>query len=317
MKKYGLKKDIKKEVIEAIISFTRKIRYDYVSSFSAHAALFLLISIFPMLMFFVSVFQYLPINTGVALQYFLSIMPDTLVDFLKALMEEAYAEEAGAIRSLTFLVTLVCASKGVYAIIIGMNAIYGIRETRNFVVLYAIAVIYVMASFTIFGLLMLFVIFGNHIYEKLIDLVPEFVKFGFLFSAWKYIFLTVILFVFFLMLYLNIPNRKSKIRYELAGAVFSTIVTVAFSWIFSFYIENYADYARTYGSLATIVVFILWLYGTMYIVFIGAELNVVLRKFSEYGYNYHRAYEYYNNEYEGDLMREKNFRINFKRRGKK
>lgn len=317
MKKYGLKKDIKKEIIEAVFSFTKKIRYDYVSSFSAHAALFLLISIFPMLMFFVSVFRFLPINTGLAMEYFLSIIPDTLVDFLRALIVEAYAEEASALRSLTLLVTLVCASKGVYAIIIGMNAVYGIRETRNFVVLYAIAVVYVVAFFTILGLLMLFVIFGNHIYERLITFVPEFEKFAFLFSAWKYIFLTVILFVFFLMIYLNIPNRKSKIRYELVGALFSTIVTVAFSWIFAFYIENYANYARTYGSLATIVIFILWMYGTMYIVFIGAEINVVLRKFSEYGYNYHQAYEYYNNEYEGDLMMEKNFRINLKRRGKK
>lgn len=317
MKKYGLKKNVKKDIVEAVISFTRKIRYDYVSSFSAHAALFLLVSIFPMLMFFVSVFQYLPINTGLVLQYFMSIVPGTLVDFLKALLEEAYAEETGAIRSLTFLVTLVCASKGVYAIIIGMNAIYGIRETRNFVILYAIAVIYVVAFFTIIGLLMLFVIFGSHIYERLIALVPEFVKFGFLFSAWKYIFLAVILFIFFLMLYLNMPNRKSKVRYELSGAVFSTIVTVAFSWVFSFYIENYADYARTYGSLATIVIFILWLYGTMYIVFTGAEINVVIRKFAEYGYNYHRAYEYYNNEYEGDLMAEKNFLVSLKRRGKK
>lgn len=317
MKKYGLKKNVKKDIVEAVISFTRKIRYDYVASFSAHAALFLLVSIFPMLMFFVSVFQYLPINTGLVLQYFMSIVPDTLVDFLKALLDEAYAEETGAIRSLTFLVTLVCASKGVYAIIIGMNAIYGIRETRNFVVLYAIAVIYVVAFFTIIGLLMLFVVFGSHIYEKLITLVPEFVKFGFLFSAWKYIFMAVILFIFFLMLYLNMPNRKSKVRYELSGAVFSTVVTVAFSWIFSFYIENYADYARTYGSLATIVIFILWLYGTMYIVFTGAEINVVIRKFAEYGYNYHRAYEYYNNEYEGDLMAEKNFLVSLKRRGKR
>jgi membrane protein len=95
-----------------------------------------------------------------------------------------------------------------------------------------------------------------------------------------------------------VPNRKSKLRYELPGAVFSTIVWMVYSWAFSFYISNYANYSVTYGSLATIVIFILWLYVTMNIVFIGAEINVVLRKFAEYGYNYRRAFIYYKEMYE-------------------
>lgn len=53
------------------------------------------------------------------------------------------------------------------------------------------------------------------------------------------------------------------------------------------------------------VIFILWLYGTMNIVFVGAEINVVLRKFAEYGYNYKRAYEYYKDKYHGELLVQK------------
>jgi membrane protein len=96
---------------------------------------------------------------------------------------------------------------------------------------------------------------------------------------------------------MHVPNRKSKVRYEMPGAIFSTIVWLVYSWAFSFYISNYANYSVTYGSLATIVIFILWLYGTMNIVFVGAEINVVLRKFAEYGYNYKLVYRYYRNEY--------------------
>jgi membrane protein len=83
---------------------------------------------------------------------------------------------------------------------------------------------------------------------------------------------------FFLLVYMNVPNRKSKVRYELPGAIFSTIVWMVYSWAFSFYISNYANYSVTYGSLATIVIFILWLYVTMNIVFVGAEIIGVLRK---------------------------------------
>lgn len=309
MKKYTIKRDRKKELVEIIISFSRKIRYDYVSSFSAHATLFLLMSLFPMVMFFVSVFQYLPVNTDFVIQYFNSLIPDSLVPYLNELIHEAYQEGTLAIRSVTIVITLVCASKGVYAIVIGMNAVYGIRETRNFIILYFLAVIYVLAFFMTFGILMLFIVFGNQIYERLLEYIPGVIKYHFLFGAWKYLFIAIILFVFICIIYLRIPNRKSKIRYEIVGAAFSTIVSMLFSYVFSYYIDHYADYAKTYGSLATTVIFILWIYGTMYIVFIGAEVNVVLRKFAEYGYNYHRAYEYYNNEYEGDLFNEKEFQI--------
>lgn len=313
MKTYTIKRDRKKELVEIVISFSRKIRYDYVSSFSAHATLFLLMSLFPMVMFFVSVFQYLPVNTDFVVSYFNSLIPDTLVPYLNELINEAYQEGTLAIRSVTIIVTLVCASKGVYAIIIGMNAIYGIRETRNFIILYALAVIYVLAFFSTFGLIMLFIVFGNRIYEKLLEHLPGVVKYHIFFGTWKYLIIAAILFVFCLVIYMNIPDRKSRIRYELLGSIFSTITSMLFSYFFSYYIDHYANYARTYGSLATTVIFILWMYGTMYIVFIGAEINVVLRKFAEYGYNYHRAYEYYNNEYEGDLFREKDFQIKMRR----
>ena len=108
-------------------------------------------------------------------------------------------------------------------------------------------------------------------------------------------------------------------RYEFPGAVFSTAVWLLYSWAFSFYIDNFAQYSVTYGSLATIVIFILWLYGTMNIVFIGAEINVVLRKNEEYGYNHWHAYEYYKNKYQGDIIMKDSliFRLKRKRRENK
>ena len=133
--------------------------------------------------------------------------------------------------------------------------------------------------------------------------IPVLSLFKKLFQYGKYLFMLTLLIIFFLFLYMTVPNRKSKLRYEFFGAVFSAVAWLVFSGAFSFYIGHYANYSVTYGSLATIVIFILWLYGTMNIVFIGGELNVVLRTFVEYGYNYRRAYEYYKDEYQGDLLK--------------
>lgn len=301
-----------KKLYEISYSFLRKIKYDHVSSFAGHAALFLLMSLFPMVMYCISMFNYLPIDTGRFTEYLLSVIPEGFTPLLNQILAEAYAESTTMVKSFTMLVMLFCASKGVYAVIIGMNAVYGIRETRGTVFVYALAVLYVVVFFSAMGLMMVLIVLGNNIFNWLLQFVPGMAVFDTLFKYGKYPCMLVFLILFFLLVYMNFPNRKSKLRYEFWGAMFSTIAWLVYSWAFSFYISNFANYSITYGSLATVVIFILWLYGTMNIVFVGAEINVVLRKFAEYGYNYRRAYEYYKDKYHGDLMVQRGILIKFR-----
>jgi membrane protein len=282
---------------QIVYSFVRKIKYDHVSSFAGHAALFLLMSLFPMAMFFIAMFNYLPIDSAQFSMRVLSVVPEGLTPLLNQIFNEAYAESTTMVKSFTMLVMLFCASKGVYAIIIGMNAVYGIKETRGMVVLYALAIVYVIIFFAVIGLTMVLIVLGNNIFRWVLGFAPKLIAFETLFSYLKFICMPSLLMLFFMLVYMNVPNRKSRLRYEFPGAVFSTVVWLAYSWAFSFYINNYANYSVTYGSLATIVIFILWLYWTMNIVFVGAEINVVLRKFAEYGYNFKLSYDYYKNIY--------------------
>lgn len=294
-----------KTAYEILYSFITKVKYDHVSSFAGHAALFLLMSLFPMAMFCISMFRYLPIDTVRFTRYLMNIIPKGFAPLLNQILEEAYAESTTMMKSFTIIVMLFCASKGVYAVIIGMNAVYGIRETRSMPLLYALAVSYVVIIFAAISLMMVLIVLGNNIFNWLLQFVPGLAMFSNLFRYGKYLCMVVFLIIFFLMIYMNVPNRRSKIRYEFLGALFSTVAWLVFSWAFSFYISNFANYSVTYGSLATVVIFILWLYGTMNIIFVGAEMNVVLRKFAEYGYNYRRAYEYYKDKYHGELLRQR------------
>ncbi|MCM1182695.1 MAG: YihY/virulence factor BrkB family protein [Roseburia sp.] len=285
--------------VEQTYYFTRKIKYDHVSSFAGHAALFVLMSLVPMLMFCVSIFQYLPVNVGEVSSYVLTVMPRELEPLLQQIIGEVYGSTT-VMQSFTVLMTLFCASKGVYAVIIGMNAVYGIRETRSMVVMYALAIIYVVIFFLMLGLTMVLVVLGNNLFGALVRHIPGLLLFERLFRYGKYVITPLLLVVLFMLIYMKLPNRKSRIQYEFPGAVFSTVVWLIYSWGFSFYIDNYANYSVTYGSLATIVIFILWLYGTMNIIFVGAEINVALRKLAEYGYNYMYVAEYYKNVYHVD-----------------
>ena len=312
-KKRITRKNIK-IVYEITYSFVTKVKYDHVSSFAGHAALFLLMSLFPMAMFCISMFRYLPIDTVRFTRYLMNIIPEGFAPLLNQILEEAYAESTTMMKSFTIIVMLFCASKGVYAVIIGMNAVYGIRETRSMPLLYALAVSYVVIIFAAISLMMVLIVLGNNIFNWLLQFVPGLAMFSNLFRYGKYLCMVVFLIIFFLMIYMNVPNRRSTIRYEFFGALFSTVAWLVFSWVFSFYISNFANSSVTYGSLATVVIFILWLYGTMNIIFVGAEMNVVLRKFAEYGYNYRRAYEYYKDKYHGELLRQRGIVVRLRAR---
>ena len=86
-----------------------------------------------------------------------------------------------------------------------------------------------------------------------------------------------IMFVFFLVLYVAVPNRKGKVSEEIPGAILTSIGWISFSYVFSFYIDHFADF-DTYGSLTAIVFLMLWLYACMYMFFVGGEVNVWLQK---------------------------------------
>jgi membrane protein len=84
----------------------------------------------------------------------------------------------------------------------------------------------------------------------------------------------IILLVFFLIIYVVIPNRKTKVMNELPGAMVCAGGWMGFSYAFSYYIDH-SNYSSMYGSLTTIVLFMLWMYFCMYILFIGAEINLM------------------------------------------
>lgn len=209
-----------KTIYEIGYSFVRKVKFDHVSSFAGHAALFLLMSIFPMAMFCISIFSYLPIDIGRLTQYLLTIIPEGSLPLVNQILAEAYAGSTTIMTSFTMLVMLFCASKGVYAVIIGMNAVYGIRETRGTMLLYALAAAYVVIFFAAIGLMMILIVLGNNIFNWLLQFVPGMIAFDRLFRYGKYLCMLVFLLVFFLLVYMNVPDRRSKIRYEFFWGAF-------------------------------------------------------------------------------------------------
>lgn len=120
-------------------------------------------------------------------------------------------------------------------------------------------------------------VFGASILERLTAAFPYLEGINGAAFSLRWIIGFGILVLFFLLIYTALPIDKGKPFTKLPGAVFSALGWLIFSALYSFYIDNFANYSYIYGSLTVIVLLILWLYVCMYILFLGEELNVMLR----------------------------------------
>ena len=123
---------------------------------------------------------------------------------------------------------------------------------------------------------LLLLVFGNRIYVHIQSRVPLLEHGALLIISLRTVVSFLVLAGFFWGLYLLIPNRKSKhVTAEVPGAILSAAGWLGFSYLYSFYIDRMSNYSAMYGSLTAIVLCMVWLYACMYIMFIGAEFNVV------------------------------------------
>lgn len=233
-----------------IRAFLSKLRDDSISAFAAQAAFFIILSLIPFIMFLFALLNLFPISAG---------------DFKHF--------PAGVLSGTAALWS---ASRGTLALVRGLNAVYKHKETRNYFHVRAISMIYTLCFATLLIATLVLWVFGNRLYNWIMSQLPVLGDPAFLVLSLRPLVTMIILTLFFLLLYLVIPNRKSRLRTELPGAVISAAGWIVFSYLFSYYIDHRSGNSFAYGSLTTLAFFMLWLYFCMYILFVGAEINMFL-----------------------------------------
>ena len=257
---------------------SRRFDSDNLSAYAAQTAFFIFISIFPFLMLFLNLLKYIPFFSSENIEsWTMEVFSPLIGELLKGILREAGETGSGALISITTIAALWSCSKCVLGIIYGLNSVYKTTEKRGYIQLRATAVFYTVGFIAALVVVLLLMVFGNMILNLLMTYVPAL---GSLANAVRIIRWLVsfgFLMVFFMFLYTVIPERKTKFRNELPGAVVSAVGWVGFSALYSLYMDMFASRSNIYGSLAAIVFFLLWLYICMIILFVGAEINDILR----------------------------------------
>lgn len=261
------------KLISFLLDMSNRIANHHLSAYAAQAAFFTVLSFFPFIMAILNLVQFLPISDTDITNMILSMIPEAFNEYVKPIVMETIANSNGAVLSLSILVTLWCASKGIMSVKNGFNTITDYRKSTNYIVVRLISTIYTL--FLTFALIFLVVVmvFGNRILHALVENYEIFADIGVYFGTFRVIIVICVLLLFFLIFYRFLPDEKGSMLHCIPGAILSTFGWIIISLAFSIYIDNFNNFTVMYGSLTGIILTLLWLYFCMYILFIGSELN--------------------------------------------
>ena len=271
-----------KQVILWCWKFSRRVRRDRVDAYAAQSAFFIIMGFIPFLMMLLSMLQYTPLTSPQVMEMIMDFMPESFRDYLQGIVSELFTRST-AILSGTAIAAVWAAGRAVLAMTKGLNSVYHIDETRNYFYMRLRSAFYIVFFMIALILAMVLLVFGNKIQEALLSNVPFLQQFsGFIISV-RTVVTLVILALLFWGMYVLLPNwRHVHVLCQLPGAIVTAFTWSIFSYGFSIYFEMVGQMSRIYGSLTTVIMIMLWLYFCMWLLFIGAEINIYLE--DPYGY---------------------------------
>ena len=154
-----------KDLYELVMDFLKKCSDDHVGAFGAMSAFFILLSIFPFMIFLLTLTRYIPFSKDdiiVILTRMISFEEGSLIKNI--VMKFIIRQERQYLR---FLLLQHCGhlQRGVYSIVIGLNSVYDIDENRNYFVIRLFSLVYTLLFALMISVMLVMWVFGNSLYR--------------------------------------------------------------------------------------------------------------------------------------------------------
>ncbi|MGN1400345.1 MAG: YihY/virulence factor BrkB family protein [Bacillus sp. (in: firmicutes)] len=245
-----------------------------VSGMAAQLAFFFLLSLFPLLIFLITLVHYLPFTVDDILEMMDSIAPHDSVAYLEAQLSAVLQGNRGLL-SAGIVGTLWTASNAMNGLLKAFDKAYDVKEQQTFFVRRLMALIFTVGLIFVFIIALVLPIFGKQIGYFLFEYLGLDSSFSPMWDTIRWVSGTVVLFLAMTVMYGILPAGKVKNRSIMRGALVATVGWIVVSSGFSFYVNNIGNYIATYGSIGGIIVLMLWFYLTAHIIIIGAEINAM------------------------------------------
>ncbi len=270
--------------------FAEKVSDRYTAACAAQAAFFIMLSIVPIVSLVLAAATYLPFTQQDVLNLTMSVIPDEFSIYVADVINDLYEGAGRVVISISVIATLWSASTGISALIDGFNSMYQVRQDIGYVKSRLIALWYTVVVIVLLAVTISIYVVVSHYYGAYIhDIVERGSTVGNILWFIRYILGWLLFYTFILMLYVILPggfglpkdkeehlNLGKRIKSQMPGAAFCSVAWLVISRVVILYMQYFSNVSLMYGSLAGIVIIMLWLYFCMFFLFIGAIINYLL-----------------------------------------
>lgn len=240
---------------------------------SAYTSFFLVLSVFPLLVLLFGLLGYTSLGLEDVMELISAFVPVAFLPMVSKIISGAYENTSAMVLSISVITALWSASRSVLGVMEGLNAVYDVKEDRNYLITRTISVVYTFLLLLVVLLTLVLHVFGHAIMDFLRMTTDPILLFLMELIDVRYVFLLVLQSVVFTLMYAFLPSRNNRLLTSVPGAVVATFGWTVFSDLFSLYVEFYPNYANVFGSVYAAALAMLWLYICVKIVFYGAALN--------------------------------------------
>ncbi|MCB8835992.1 YihY/virulence factor BrkB family protein [Aurantimonas sp. VKM B-3413] len=248
---------------------------DRVMLIAAGATFYLLLALFPAFAVFVSLYGIVndPATISQHIVFVGQFLPAAGTELLQAQLDNLTKQNPASL-SIGFLTSLLfalwSANNGIKTLFEAMNVAYGENEQRSFVKLNLVALCFTLGAIFL-GIVLIAAIGVIPVVMSIVGLggmTETLISVG----RWPLVFALIVGAI--AMIYRFGPSRnRAQWKWVVGGAVLTAIVWLIASITFSWYLQNFANYNATYGSLGAVVGFMMWVWVSSLIFIVGAEIN--------------------------------------------
>jgi len=245
------------------------------------------LAIFPSIVFLFSLLSYLPKSrelTENILGYLNKMSPNQqMIEMFKPIINEVMNGPKGGVLSLGFLLIIFLMKNGVVTMMQSFNVHFDVRSGKLFIKNQLISIIITIVVLFLFVLTIILLVMGKLIMQKIFDFFSyDGQVLVVLIDVLRYaISISLNFIVISILYYLGPILRPERFKIFTPGSIVATTMIVIVSFLFSYYIKNFGNYNKVYGSLGVLIFMLIWLYWNSLAILIGYEMNRsidVLRK---------------------------------------
>ncbi|PLR81211.1 ribonuclease [Bacillus canaveralius] len=269
---------MKDKLMPFVKKLGKEIKDDRVTGLAAEQAYYYMLSIFPMIILLLSLLPYLSIDPEEAIGFMQTVMPGETANVFQENIVEIISKPNGGLLTFGIVGTIWSASNGMRAFIRAMNTAFDVEETRSFIKARLVSIGLTFGLILTLIIALMLPVFGDVIIDFLNSYlnIPEQIEI--LFRVLRWVIAISVMIVILAVLYKVAPNKHYPFKHVLPGAIFATVVWQLISLGFSFYLNHFANYSATYGSLGGVIILMLWLFLTGLALVLGGEINAIYHR---------------------------------------